>query len=301
MSDIGLFPSDKQPPIGLVCPNGCGRIVFDKASLHCPICREDFPIINGIPLLFTNELRKKYQFGTGTAQSYYRKVPNEYDKTHSVTKRGAQLFIKELENKLSQYLTNEQSVLEIGSGTGFATACIFSLNERMVITDASLEMLSINHARHPGISVVCSPSEVLPFPEGSFDVIFGNNSFYLVANKDQSAQRISDILIDEGRLIISEMNPFHLLWPLRFMLSGRWFESGIYEIFPYQMKIRFKKYGMKLETVEFYSFYPYFASERFTWIFRFIEQSFGKINFFRRFLAFRVFYVLTKEKNATLG
>jgi ubiquinone/menaquinone biosynthesis C-methylase UbiE len=294
MNDVDSIFTKELKLLNLLCPNGCGRIDFDDSSLTCPVCHKNFPIINGIPVLFTNELNKKYRLSESTAQSYYRNVQHDYDQTHAVTASGAHLFLEDLERKLKAYLPKIKSVLEIGSGTGFATSCITKLAERTVITDASLEMLSINHARHPNNAAICCPSEALPFPDESFDLIFGNNTFYLVADKDKCALSIRDYLKPGGHFIISEMNPFHPLWPLRFLCSKRWFESSIYHIFPHQMKRRFESAGMKLKAVEYYSYTPYFASDQTIGFYRFIENTFGKIPLIRRFFAFRIFYVIEK-------
>lgn len=64
-------------------------------------------------------------------------------------------------------------VLEIGSGTGIATAGLLPRCASVVATDLGPRMLARNAAAHPGLRVAVCAAEQLPFADSSYDVICG--------------------------------------------------------------------------------------------------------------------------------
>ena len=85
----------------------------------------------------------------------------------------------------------------------------------LVIADSSLEMLALNHEKHPDCVPICCPTEHLPFPDERFDVVFGNNTFYLVPDMDRAAVEIG---LTAWRA--PERHPLeHLLGPLELWIG----------------------------------------------------------------------------------
>lgn len=248
----------------------------------------------GIPLLFNKADRELYRISEDTIQSYYRDVAEAYGESHHVALPGAQRFLADFESNLSKYITSESQVLEIGAGTGFGTN-IVSKHASPAVIDASLEMLAINQKANPQLNMYACPTENLPFADNSFDVVIGNNTFYLVPDKQQGAKEIARVLKPGGRLLLSEMNPHHPLWPMMFTIKRRFFERTIYKCFPGQMKKRFGKVGMQLEDVDYYSYTPYFAGEGLLKITGAFQKLFGGVKLIRRFTAIRIWYVLKKD------
>jgi ubiquinone/menaquinone biosynthesis C-methylase UbiE len=253
-----------------------------------------YPIVDGMALLFSQELEAVYRRSTDTVQEYYRNVAQVYGRSHHVALPGARAFLALLEAKLARFIQPEHTVLEIGAGTGFATNVVMKLNPAPVLADASLEMLRVNLDAHPELTAVCCPTERLPFADASFDVVFGNNTFYLVPDKERAAREIARVLKPGGVLLLSEMNPHHPLWPLMFTLKRRWFERSFYALFPGMMRRRFARAGMQLEEHDFYSYTPYFAGETLLAGLAGVERAIGWSKSLRRFSAIRVFYALRK-------
>ncbi len=281
--------------MNLICPNCDFLLDVSINPYTCLNCKETYPIINNIPLLFDKKQMIKYRMSKDTPQEYYRNVASIYGKTHHVSLYGARRFLQDFENKLKPYFNTQPNILEIGSGTGFATNIINRHSKSVTITDASLEMLSINKMNHNGINAFCCATEKLPFPNETFDMVIGNNTFYLVPDKHLGAKNIARVLRKGGKLILSEMNPYNPLWPIMFAVKGHYFERSIYAIFPFQMKSYFSSIGMTIEEIDYYSYIPYFATEKLAKIEKPLQFMLGKSKLTRRFSAIRIFYVFKKS------
>lgn len=280
--------------VEVLCPNCKRPLEINGDAYACPACRETYPLIDDIPLLFDKTRMAQYRTSKGTTQEYYRNVAKNYAQTHHVSMPGARYFLNEFETNLKRHLGDARRVLEIGAGTGFATAAILRNVAPLTVTDASLEMLMVNLSNHPGLKAFCCATENLPFPDEAFDAVIGNNTFYLVPDKREGAGNLARILRKGGRLILSEMNPNFLLWPLMFAATNRFFERTIYQIFPFQMKRLFSPFGLELERVDYYSYTPYFAGEKLSSLGKGFEKTFGRSRLIRRFSAVRIFYLFKK-------
>ncbi|MFC1625828.1 methyltransferase domain-containing protein [Patescibacteria group bacterium] len=278
----------------LVCPD-C-RILLKRTSktYFCERCKEIYPVQKDIPILFDKLDIEIYRKSDNTPQAYYRRVAKSFGKDHHVDKPGGKLFVKEIEKKLKPFTKSDKKVLEVGAGTGFITQVINKLNKKAVITDSSLEMLLSNDEAKER-SIVCCSMENLPFKEDSFDFVFGNNVLYLVPDKKRAAISLANVLKKGGKLIFSEMNPYLFFWPIMFTLKRRWFEASVYNIFPSQVMSDFKTAGLRLKTVDFYSFTPYFANQKLMKFCKIIEKIVGDNIFLRRLLTIRVMYILEKS------
>ena len=276
------------------CPNCGGKIDNTADPYKCLKCSELYETVNSIPLLFDKEQIQQYRKSTGTVQEYYRNVADNYGTRHHVKMPGAKQFLTDYENKLSSRLNPSMKCLEVGSGTGFATTVIKKFVNDFISTDSSLEMLLLNKDINPDTDMICCTSDNIPFPDNTFDVVIGNNTFYLVPDKAKGAASISRVLKKGGILIISEMNPYNPLWPVMFTIKGRWFERSIYGLFKGNMKKIFGSAGMQIEENDFYSFTPYFFNQTLINISRIFQHTIGRIKFFRRFSAVRIWYVIRK-------
>lgn len=275
------------------CPV-CGARLETLRAGACPRCGTEHGLVDGIPLVFAPDRLRLYQESTGTAQEYWRGVASVYGRRHHTDLPGARRFLVEYGARLGPFLRPDQAALEIGAGTGFATALLSRKLPRLVATDASLEMLMLNRRRHPDVPMLCCPTEELPFPEAQFDVVLGNNTFYLVPDKAAAARSIARVLRPGGMLILSEINPFNPLWGVMFLMGRLTFERSIFDIDPIRMRSIFGAAGMRLEQVAAYSYAPYWAGPRIQLLGQLLEWTLGRSRVLRRFSAIRMWYVLRK-------
>ena len=66
-----------------------------------------------------------------------------------------------------------QRVLDVGTGTGVAAEVARTLGADAVGVDASLEMLRVGAAAHPGLRLSAAEAIDLPFANGTFDAVVG--------------------------------------------------------------------------------------------------------------------------------
>lgn len=265
-----------------------------SSPLQCAHCGTQYATEDGIPILFSKEDFARYRESRRTVQEYYRGVAGKYDTAHHVGLPGAQEFLVEFGGRIGKHLSPKDSVLEVGAGTGFATQAIQRYTTNTVVTDASLEMLSVNRRANPHISAYCCAIENLPFAEKTFDLIIGNNTFYLVPDKRKAAGSIARVLAREGQLIFSEMNPFNPLWPVSFTVNRRWFERTIYQMFPRRMREYFEPHGLRLVEWGTYSYDPYFGGEKILKVTHLLRGTFGRLSIARLFSAIRIWYRFEK-------
>ena len=162
------------------------------------------------------------------------------------------------------------------------------------MSDASLEMLQVNRRAHPDTPMVCCSIERLPFADESFDVVFGNNTFYLVPDKLAGASEVARVLRSGGVCLISEMNPFNPLLPVAFALRRELVTRMNYDQTPAKIARRWREHGMTLEEVDFYTFAPHFAGDRLLRSLSVFERALGWSRLVRRFSAIRIFYAIRK-------
>lgn len=286
---------ETAPAVEVRCPTCRAALRPASDAYACTGCSADYPVIEGIPLLFVPEDQEKYRASVGTVQEYYRNVADDYARTHHVSGAGAQRFAVEYEARIAPHLQTAGRVLEVGAGTGFATKLLARHTSSLTASDASLEMLTRNQRANPGLSMFCCTTENLPFPDEAFDLVVGNNTYYLVPDKAAALRSIARVLEPGGRLIFSEMNPFFPLWLLSMLVRRSFFEAGIYGIFPWQVASRTGPAGMTLERVDFYSHAPYFASEGLSNVTEAIGGWLDRSSLTRRFAAIRIWYELRKQ------
>lgn len=71
-------------------------------------------------------------------------------------------------------VTAGEQVLDVGTGTGVAAAAARALGADATGVDASVGMLEVGHATHPGLRLAAAEAIDLPFGPGTFDAVVGN-------------------------------------------------------------------------------------------------------------------------------
>lgn len=128
--------------------------------------------------------------------------------------------------RVQALLSTEQSVLEIGCGTGTTAMRLAPHTRRLLATDVSGEMIAIAREKLaakplPQLSFAVADADAPTPAQGEFDVVLAFNLLHLVPDLSRALEAAKQALRPGGLLIsktacISEMNPLipHLALPL---------------------------------------------------------------------------------------
>ena len=101
------------------------------------------------------------------------------------------------------HLTHGQNILDVGGGTGRVSQLVSSNGHKIVILDASIQMLAEAQIKNH-LQTTCALSETIPFPSKSFDRILMVDAFHHLEDQAASALEMWRILRPGGRLVIEE-------------------------------------------------------------------------------------------------
>jgi ubiquinone/menaquinone biosynthesis C-methylase UbiE len=119
------------------------------------------------------------------------------------TRLGA--FVDRREKELMLGLLNPQpdeTILEIGSGTGYFLRSVAESGARCIGIEPSEEMLSVAIARPAGnVEYVRGCGESLPFSEGSLDAVLYMTTLEFVSDVEAALKEAGRIVRRDGRLV----------------------------------------------------------------------------------------------------
>ena len=104
-------------------------------------------------------------------------------------------------------------VLDVGAGPGDAAGRAVERGAEATGTDVAGAMVEIAARRHPAATFVQASASELPFPDGSFDAVVGNNVIQHVGDPQRAAREMERVLVSGGRVALSnwdaaERSPF---------------------------------------------------------------------------------------------
>jgi ubiquinone/menaquinone biosynthesis C-methylase UbiE len=100
-------------------------------------------------------------------------------------------------------ISHSQSILDVGGGTGRVSQLISGNGHKIIVLDASLDMLGEAQAKgylHPA----CGLSERIPFSQHTFDRILMVDAFHHLEDQVASGYELWRVLREGGRLVIEE-------------------------------------------------------------------------------------------------
>ena len=117
-----------------------------------------------------------------------------YDKKHD--------FVAEYGKGLLEFVPRnaEQSILDLGCGTGILTAQLADLCKRIVGVDSSQSMIDKAKQQFSGIEFQVFDALALPF-ENEFDVVFSNAVFHWISDHNTLLKNIYKALKTQGLLV----------------------------------------------------------------------------------------------------
>lgn len=108
-------------------------------------------------------------------------------------------------------------LLDVGGGTGRVSGFLESLVDELIIADLSHKMLIQSHQK-PGLHPVCSHSEKLPFPDGSFERVMMIDALHHVCDQAETAGELWRIVKPGGKIVVEEPDIHH--WAVKLVAAG---------------------------------------------------------------------------------
>ena len=104
-------------------------------------------------------------------------------------------------------------ILDVGTGPGDAAGRAVERGAEATGIDVAAAMVEIAAERHPGATFLQASASDLPFPDGSFDAVVGNNVIQHVGEPQRAAREMRRVLAPGGRVALSnwdaaERSPF---------------------------------------------------------------------------------------------
>jgi ubiquinone/menaquinone biosynthesis C-methylase UbiE len=114
------------------------------------------------------------------------------------------------------------AILDIGCGTGklLRSASQRFPGAKLLGVDAAIEMVKQAQKSTPDgtIQFQQATAEELPFPDGSFDLVFSTMTFHHWQNQERGAAEVARVLTPDGRWLLAEFVPSGFMKRVRSLL-----------------------------------------------------------------------------------
>lgn len=109
-------------------------------------------------------------------------------------------------------------IADIGGGTGVLAHSLLELGHDVTIIDPAQKMTAIAKERNPRVTVI-NENLAKVSPESLYDVIILRDCFHHIGDQESALSKLSQILQDDGLLIIQDFSPGSLNTQVLFMLE----------------------------------------------------------------------------------
>ena len=117
----------------------------------------------------------------------------------------------------------ENTVLDVGAGTGFLTESAAKIARKVIALDFSDAMMSEARAKLGGRNVEFKIGDVeqIPLPNATIDAVIGNMVLHHCPNPEAAVREMARVLVPGGRLVLSDLEE-HSYESLRKEHSDLW-------------------------------------------------------------------------------
>lgn len=137
--------------------------------------------------------------------SMFDQVAKRYDLTNSVLSAGNDVLWRIATLRAVAPQAGEL-ILDLAAGTGTSSASFAKSGAKVTAVDFSPGMIEVGRARHPDIEFIEADATVLPFPDGTFDVVTISFGLRNVQEPKKALAEMFRILKPGGRLVICEFS-----------------------------------------------------------------------------------------------
>ena len=109
---------------------------------------------------------------------------------------------------MKKYLApkKNETILEIGAGSGFFSVILADLVEKIIVVDPSEEQLQeVRDLNKKNIQIVADGAEALSLEKETVDAVWSFGSLHHCFNKTKSFQNFANFLKNNGRLVIADV------------------------------------------------------------------------------------------------
>jgi len=195
----------------LCCPACRGKLDYDPgaAELRCAACAFNYPIVDGIPVLFPldvkahfEELFGRYWDSEDRAETYDRFVEGAQSMLGMHNYQGERRATVEVLGELSGH-----RLLDCGCGNGrFFDE--FPPDLFTVGIDASLNMLRVCRQKERCSRLVCCELEHLPFVDAAFDRVLSVRVIQHLVKQREAVVEMDRVLQPGGELVLHLYNKY---------------------------------------------------------------------------------------------
>ncbi|HEY8863624.1 MAG TPA: class I SAM-dependent methyltransferase [Candidatus Dormibacteraeota bacterium] len=115
-----------------------------------------------------------------------------------------------------------EAILDVGCGTGklLRSAEARFPGAKLVGADAAIEMVKYAQTSNPTgtIQFEQATAEDLPFPKGSFDLVFSTMTFHHWPDQNRGIFEVARVLTPRGRWLLADFFPSGFMKPVRWLL-----------------------------------------------------------------------------------
>jgi uncharacterized protein YbaR (Trm112 family)/2-polyprenyl-3-methyl-5-hydroxy-6-metoxy-1,4-benzoquinol methylase len=198
----------------LCCPACRGelRTAGDREELRCPACAFDFPIVDGIPVLFPCNVKQEFDrlFGrhwdSEEKASYYDENIEGVGDPDPFAKYQHESELLGIEQCYEA--SKLGSLLDAGCGNGRFLATLPAATVKVGV-DASLNLLRATRRRGRGDLLVCCELEHLPFKDGIFDTVISCRVLQHIVDQESAVSEMCRATRVSGDVILEVYNTWN--------------------------------------------------------------------------------------------
>ncbi len=148
---------------------------------------------------------------TNPSSTYFQQVAEQWDAMRSG------YFSEEVRKSAiaKAYLRPEMTVADVGAGTGFMSAGLAPLVDKVYALDGAPAMLEVarkNLQAFSNVEYLPADGLSLPLPDGSVDAVFANMYLHHCPDPLAAIREMARLLKPGGRLIITDMDEHPYAW-----------------------------------------------------------------------------------------
>jgi SAM-dependent methyltransferase len=192
----------------LACPDCQQPLELSDATLHCPHCRRNYNIQDGIPLLYPRNLDQSHlQEETELAELMHRHHSEKADYNAEQWAQSKEDFWDMVEDQIPG---RRCSMLYIGSGYDHAFERFQRQGHLFINFDMIPEMLKQLRTSQAEVCIA-GDMNALPFQNNRFDALIVIDVLHHESNHIHDLlKHFSEILVPGGRLFIEDINAWGL-------------------------------------------------------------------------------------------